>query len=525
MSVDWRSALRWTGWLALMAAVTAVLYPIRTGIDPAHVLLIFLLLVLGGSASGGRALGLFMALVSFLLIDYYFQPPYDAFWVDKPLDLLSLIAFLATALVSTQLLARARAEAEAARRRAVEVESLARLGSQALSAGRADEALVRIAGIIQSTLNVAECAIIPWTSAGGFGARVTSDGVDPVPMRADELLERVALRGEPIAIAEGGGNVRRNGLADGVSAADETLPSFGAKIRTLLLPLRVQSHVVGVLRLSDDAALAIDSAKRRFLDALTYYAALGVERVRLVAQAEHAEALREADRLKDNLLASVSHDLRTPLTTIKALAQSAALRGDEAAAAIEEQADRLARLVSDLLDLSRIRARNFALEPELNTAEDLIGAAVRQAQGLLNGKSLRAMVDLDSPAIVGRFDFAHSLRILGNLIENAVRYSPVDQPVEVSARRDGESLVFTVADRGPGVPAADASRIFESFYRAKNATPDAAGGHAGLGLSIARQLAELQGGSLTYLPRAGGGAMFVLTLPAFEIDEATFGSS
>ena len=508
-----RTATRWAVWLAMLAGVTCVLALVRTRIDQAHVLLTFLLVILGGSASGGRALGLTMALLSFILIDYVFQPPFDEFSIGKPLDWLSLIAFLSTALVATQLLARARAEAEAARRRAVEVQSLGRLGSETLSAGRADEALVRIVGVIQSTLGVADCAIFPWTPGSGFGPRVTRDGVDPAGAVPDELVRRVAERGEPVTVAEGV-------LVETPLGEQEAVPAMGPQVRTLLLPLRVQGRIVGVLRLSGDAPLALDPAKRRFLDALTYYAALGVERVRLVAEAEHAEALREADRFKDTLLASVSHDLRTPLTTIKALAQSAALRGDEAAAAIEEQADRLARLVSDLLDLSRIRGRTFALESELNTAEDLMGAAVRQAQGLLNGKSLRAVVDLDSPALVGRFDFTQSLRILGNLVENAIRHSPPNEPVELSARRDGDLLVFTVADRGPGVPSADVERIFDSFYRARNATPDS--GHAGLGLAIARQLAELQGGSVEYRPRPGGGSLFALRLPAVEVDEASF---
>src|SRR4029077_13435458 len=210
----------------------------------------------------------------------------------------------------------------------------------------------------------------------------------------------------------------------------------------------------------------LDAGQRRFLDAITYYAALAIDRVRLVAEAEHAEALREADRLKDIVLASVSHDLRTPLTTIKALAQSEALQGNKSAAAIEEQADRLTRMVNDLLDLSRLKGGGFAARPELNTAEDLIGAAVRQTRGLFGDRSLRTVIDLDSPALVGHFDFSQSLRVLCNLLENAARYSPVAQPIELAARRDNGSLVFTVSDRGPGVRDEDVSLIFEPFYRA-----------------------------------------------------------
>ncbi len=276
----------------------------------------------------------------------------------------------------------------------------------------------------------------------------------------------------------------------------------------------MQARVVGVLRLAADPPVLLEAAQRRFLDAITYYAALAVDRVRLVAEAEHAEALREADRLKDIVLASVSHDLRTPLTTIKALAQSEAMQGNRSAGAIEEQADRLTRLVSDLLDLSRLKGGGFAVSPELNTAEDLIGAAVRQTRGLFGDQMLRTLIDLDSPALVGRFDFSQSLRVLCNLLENAARYSPT-QPIELAACREGDMLVFSVADRGPGVSDDNAARIFEPFFRASGAAPDT--GRAGLGLSIARTLAEMQGGSVRYTHRTGGGSVFSLLLPATEL--------
>jgi two-component system sensor histidine kinase KdpD len=452
---------RWVIWVGLLVGVTAVMNSARGELDQAHVVLAYLLVVLGASATAGRTMGVVLACAGFLLLDYFFQKPYDTFSVPKPLDWVVLIAFLCTAMVATQLLTRARAEAEEARRRATEVASLAQLGSESLGAGRAEDALTRITEVIRATLGIAECAVL--------------------------------------------------------GAQEVDLPSPANNGRTLFLPLQVQGRPVGVLRLSDPNPIELDAAQRRFLDALTYYASLGVERVHLVAAAEHAEALRETNRLKDELLASVSHDLRTPLTTIKALAQSAALRGDSAAAAIEEQADRLTRLVSDLLDLSRMKANSFEVKPELNTAEDLLGAAVRQAQGLLNGRSIRTSVDLDSPALVGHFDFIHSLRILGNLLENAIRHSPADAPIDLSVRREREMLVFTVGDRGPGVPDADVGRIFEPLFRSPSAPRGS--GRAGLGLSIARRLAEIQRGSLGFEPRSGGGSSFILRLPAVELSE------
>jgi two-component system sensor histidine kinase KdpD len=499
-----RPVLGWVVWLAILAAATVAMYSVQSRIDQAHVVLLYLLIVLGASASGGRALGFTLAFVSFLLIDYFFQQPYYDFFNDKPLDLFVLVTFLTTAIVSTQLLAHAQAQAREARTRAIEVTSLSRLASETLNAGRAEDALVKMVDVIQSTLGVTSCAIWPWMPDRGFGECITRGGIEAKRREPDSLVHRAAERGEPLTLS-----------VDGALGNERTAPGT----RELFLPLGAKSGVVGVLVLSDEKPIVFDPPKQRFLAALTYYAALGVERARLVREAEHAAALREADRMKDNLLASVSHDLRTPLTTIKALAQTEALRGDTAAAAIEEQADRLTRLVADLLDLSRMKGDAFHAAPDINTAEDLIGAAQRQAQGLLgDGRTIRTVVDLESPALVGRFDFTHALRIVGNLLENALRYTPPGGSVELGVRRDGDALVFTVADRGPGIPGAESDRIFQPFYRHADTAPDV--GRAGLGLSIARRLAEIQQGSLTYEPRPGGGSVFVLKLPAVDIEEA-----
>jgi two-component system sensor histidine kinase KdpD len=488
-----------------MVVVTLVLVQLRDTIDQVHVILIYLLVVLGASTSGGRLVAFPLAVVGFLLIDYYFQFPYGDFSHDKPLDLVALASFLMVAFVATDLLVRAQTQAAQADRRAVEIASLARLGSETLSAGRAEDALARIADVIQATLKVSECAISAWDPESGFTA--STRGAQPEP-DGEALLRQAADSPASLWIRSTGEVIRR-------ASKDTRGPAPRDMIQRMLIPLLVQGRPVGLLTVANTKPMELDASQYRFLDAIAYYAALAADRVRLVAEAEHAEALREADRLKDIVLASVSHDLRTPLTTIKALAQSEALQGNSSAAAIEEQADRLTRLVSDLLDLSRLKGGGFAANPELNTAEDLIGAAVRQTRGLFGDRPLRTIIDLASPALVGHFDFAQSLRVLCNLLENAARYSPPNQPIEIAARRDGAELVFTVSDRGPGVRDEDLPRIFEPFFRAKHAAPDA--GRAGLGLSIARTLAELQGGSVTYSARPGGGSIFAVHLPATEV--------
>jgi K+-sensing histidine kinase KdpD len=239
-----------------------------------------------------------------------------------------------------------------------------------------------------------------------------------------------------------------------------------------------------------------------------------VEIERLAAEAKHVEALREADRLKDAMLASVSHDLRTPLTAIRATAAEIRASGNESAAIIEEEAERLNRFVTDMLDLSRIRANALPPEVEINAAEDLIGAALERVRALPGAEEIRVAMPAEQSVPVGRFDFVQSLRALVNLLENALRHAAPGTPVEIEVRRKGAELVLEVRDRGPGVPAELRERLFEPFQRG----PSGRGfGGTGLGLAIARGAARAQGGDVTYRPREGGGSVFTLRLPAADV--------
>ena len=252
---------------------------------------------------------------------------------------------------------------------------------------------------------------------------------------------------------------------------------------------------VGVLR-RRTKPIVLDHDARHFLDALAYYAALGVERVRLTAAAERAEAFRQADELKTALLATVSHDLRTPLTTIKALAHQLAARGEEDALSIEEEADRLNRLVADLLDLSRLSAGALPLRIELDAVDDLVATALDRLRGTRRRVpfACRAL-DHDeptsrscSPDSTWRSRSARSSTCSRTRSSTRRR----TEPIELWIARVGDRVRLTVADRGPGVPESERALIFEPFYRPKGARPDVGG--AGLGLAIARRVAEAQGG-------------------------------
>ncbi|MFI5244277.1 MAG: ATP-binding protein, partial [Gemmatimonadales bacterium] len=460
---------------------------------------------------GGRALGVGIGAASFLVFDWFFLPPLYTFIIANPLDWLVLIAFLATSVVAAQLLHREQESARIARARADEVDRLATLGAEALTAARAEDALAAVAAVIRTSTGAESCSVY---IAGEHGVKLGSASpagdATSDPIRLPPLVDWVAQEGAPAAqTSEGTSRLGRAGLP-----VREIARIGDTHAHVILLPLTVRGQTVGVLRLEGSGVALLDESQWRFLDALAYYAALGAERVRLAAELANVVALREADRLKDALLASVSHDLRTPLTTIKALAHELGALGDERSQVIEEQADRLNRLVAGLLDLSRLNAGAMPLHVELNAVDDLLSAALQDTESRLAGHALVADFPTDGVMLVGQFDLALSIRVLVNLIENAIKYSSPGTPVRLAVRREGSKLLVSVADHGPGVPAGEEERIFTPFYRPSSERPDA--GSAGLGLAIARRMAEWQGGAVTYA-RTVNGSEFTLVLPAADL--------
>lgn len=505
-------------WLALAALATLLLTELRDTLDKAHAAIAYLLIVLGGSSRLGRGWGVVLAVLCFLGFNFFLVEPYYALTVAHPLDWLILLGFLITGVVAAHLLYRAQSEAAAARARAEEIDRFAVLGAETLSLGPADEAVAAIARAIRERLGLRGCGVFERTGASlRLVARAHDESAPPPSAGDPELMAQVAEDGRAVVIRPDGG-IRR-------APASEPLAELLGVEDALehILPLRVRGESVGVLHFTGHGPIHLAPPERRFAETLAYYAALGVERLRLAAQAERAEALREADHLKDALLASVSHDLRTPLTTIKALAHQIRTTGDADAAInadaaiIEEEADRLNRFVSDLLDLSRLEAEAVRPRAELVPADELLGAALQQAEAVCGQRVLQVHMPPADEIPIARIDFVLALRALVNLIGNACKYAPPDAPVELTVTRLGDAVVVRVDDRGPGVPEADRERIFEPFFRGQ------ARGHAagtGLGLSIARRLAHAQGGDVTFAPRPGGGSTFTLSLPAAALTEA-----
>jgi two-component system sensor histidine kinase KdpD len=502
---------QWLIWFGVLAIVGGAMLAVRSRLDKAHVTLAFLLVILFGSSAGGRALGIALAVAAFLGFNWFFLPPYDTLVIANPLDLLVLVAFLATGVVAAQLLERERRQADLAGQRADEIDRIATLGAETLNAPRAEDALDAIAAVIRDAMGTDACLI--FLRQADESLRLTGRSPTGVQLDGESgLLAYTVAHAEPAA-ERADGTLTLMGGALRARRNDTTAPGPLSDLRALGIPLSVRDRVVGALRLSSRSPFSLSDDQRRVLGALAYYAALGAERVRLAGAEEQAESLRRADELKDSLLAAVSHDLRTPLTAIKGIANEVWRGGDPARAlVIEEEADRLTALVEDLLELSQLKAGSLRLDVALNTADEVIGAALERVEAAHGTGRIVVSIANEDAILVGQFDFAHTMRALTNLLENALKYSPPASSVQVRAYRAGARMRIAVEDAGPGVSVAETARIFEPFFRGAG-IPDGVRG-TGLGLSIARELAETQGGSLTYEPRAGGGSTFVLDLPA-----------
>jgi two-component system, OmpR family, sensor histidine kinase KdpD len=499
----------WLFWFAILGGVGIAMLLARSRLDKAHVALTFLLVVLGGSSAGGRALGVSLAGTAFLAFDWFFLRPYETLFIADPLDWLVLFAFLITGVVAAHLMERQRREAESARTRADEIDRLATLGAETLNAPRAEEALDAIASVIRQAMATDGCAIFLRQDDGGLRlasgspASETTEAHSALLSYTVDHAEAAAQRSDGTLTLVGDTLARRS-------------PTAGySELLALGIPLTVRGRVVGALQLSSTRPFTVSDDQRRVLSALSYYAALGVERLRLAGAEEEAESLRRADALKDALLASVSHDLRTPLTAIKAIANEVWRGGDPGRAlVIEQEADRLNELVDNLLELSQINAGSLAITVALNTVDEVVGAAVERVEAAHGASDGRIEVHIanDDGILVGEFDFMHTTRALTNLLDNALKYSPPDSSIVLRAWQHRDRLLFAVEDSGRGILPGDEERVFEPFCRGRGLADGVRG--TGLGLSIARELAEAQRGTLIYEPRPGGGCRFTLSLPA-----------
>jgi two-component system, OmpR family, sensor histidine kinase KdpD len=447
--------------VAGLPALTALLVAWRGHLNLSDDLLIYLVAVVAVTVVGGFWPAVFAAVAASLLLNWYFTAPLHTFTIAEPKNLLALVLFVTVAVaVSSVVHLAARREADAARS-AKETASLLALAQTVL--GGADTP----ADVLDHLT----------ASHGGYA----------------ELLERVA--GRWIRVASSG-------------AADPDANVIRFEVRPdLALEVRGQAA----------------SATASLLAGYTAQAVAALDRARLRTQAAQAEALAEGNRMRTALLAAVSHDLRTPLASIKASVSSLRqtdvhwTEEDEAdlLANIEQNADRLDALVGNLLDMSRLQTGSLAPFLRAIAVEEVAPVALR---GLDGGDALQIVVPDDLPLV--RADPGLLERVLANLFSNALRHSPPGSPPVLLAREDGERVVLEVVDHGAGVPGDLKERIFEPFLRLEERSAG-----VGLGLAVAKGFAEAMGGTIAAVDTAGGGLTMRVTLPAVASgDRAVLGA-
>jgi two-component system sensor histidine kinase KdpD len=308
--------------------------------------------------------------------------------------------------------------------------------------------------------------------------------------------------------------VLKNGRPAG--AGSDTLP--GA--RGLYLPLVGASRVMGVvgLRPTDGGGSLPDLERRHMLEALANQTALALERAELASDAESARVHAEAERHRSTLLSAVSHDLRSPLAGIVGSASSLLEDGNlpeatrqELLQSIYDESQRLNRIVTNLLDMSRIHHGALRTTLELESIEDVIGSALERMGPALRGRDLVVRIPAGLPLVP--MDASLIEQVLLNLIDNAARYTPAGSPIEIDVELGDRALSVAVADRGPGLAPGSEQEVFEAFYRGRGAKE---GVGIGLGLSIARGIVAAHGGTITASNRPDGGAEFRFVLPVDE---------
>jgi two-component system sensor histidine kinase KdpD len=296
----------------------------------------------------------------------------------------------------------------------------------------------------------------------------------------------------------------------------DTLPAASIRCH----PLKTSNGLVGVLGVHPKESRSfLTPEQRQTLAAFTNQAALAIERATLAEQARQAELLQTAEKLQTALLNSISHDLRTPLVSITgALSalddEDGALDNSSRSALIQNargEADRLNRLVGNLLSMTRIESGAIKLHLEPGDIQDLIGTALEQLGKRIENNNVKVDVPADFPLVP--MDFTLMAQVIVNLLENAIKYSPENSSIEISATFDDNKSCIQIADRGVGIPVEDLTRVFDKFYRVQR--PESVSG-TGLGLSIGKGIVEAHHGNIYASAREGGGTVITVELPLKE---------
>lgn len=460
-----------------MVAVITALYDQLVQVNVTTVALTFLLAILVISTIWGVTVSIVMSVAAMLAFNYYFLPPVRTLTITDPQNWVALIAFLVTALMGSQLSARARGQAEEANRRRREVEKLYEFSQRLLRAGNAIELLNAIPRQIVESFEVGAAALFLAEKQ-----KVYRSGLD-IPQLDAERLKTVTAR-EELEI--------------------DTARSL------CFVPVRMGVRIIGSVGISGR------TLSRQSLEALGILIAIAVERARAVEQLGKTEAAQEGERLKSALLDSITHDFRTPLTSIKAsvtsLLSSAGLNGEQQRdllRVIDEETNRLNSLVGEAAEIARLEAGEFELELAPHPVASIITAAIDQVKTALGSRPVEVRVPENLPMV--RADLNRAKDALAQLLLNAHNYSPPDRPISISAESNGKFVLTSVADRGPGIEDLELGLIFDKFYRGRGQRYIVQG--TGMGLPIAKAIIEAHGGTIGVVTQLGHGSVFTFSLP------------
>jgi len=468
-------ALQFAAALAIVAGIT-LFYRNVLSVNQTTVALTYLLAILAVSTFWGFAVSAFMSVAAMLAFNYFFLPPVGKFTITDPQNWAALFAFLATSLIASQLATRVRREADEAQQRRKEIERLYAFSQQLLVSGNVITLLNSIPNHIVETFEVGAAALYL-----DYKQKFYHSGA--APHFNDEELKRATAREEPLRDAN----------------------------RSLcLVPVRMGTRPIGSLGISGRLL------SKQTLEALGSMIAIAFERARAVEELGKTEATREGERLKSALLDSVTHDFRTPLTSIKAsvtsllsAANTTDVQKRELLSVINEECDRLNQLVGDAAEMARLDAGEFELNLEPNSITEIVAAALAHCKAALGIRTVRVEISSSLPPV--RVDFDRIKDVLVRLIENADAYSPKDQPITISAEAQGDFVSTSVADNGPGIEEMELGLIFDKFYRGKDQRYLVLG--TGMGLPIAKAIVEAHGGTISVTSQRGHGSVFSLTLP------------
>ena len=501
------------------AVLVGALAPFQHKIGLLNEGLLFLLLTLLVSSTWGWLVGLFAAVLCNLALNFFFVPPLHTFTVHHPANVFALFLFLLVSVVGGSLLSIARAAARQARRRQAETEVLLSLSRTMIGRTEPREALIALCQEVVQAFAARGAAVL--SGADGSWTLLASAGADSSGRQPD--AEERAMAGR--AVAEGMSvMLGQTGLSTGrrprIVRPRVPMPRAEEPPRSIaFVPLQVGGRTLGVLRLDGPIGeTPFRDHPARLLAAFASEAALALQRVELAQAAAHADALMQADEMKSALLASISHDLKTPLAGIKTgvsslLDRSVNWSPEDVQAfleTIDSQADRLNRVISDVLDLNRIEAGAVTPTPKPVRARDLLEEARNRTALVTAGRS----VSVDVPAEVRVLaDESLILQALVNLVENAAKYSTPGGSIRLNGTARGSVAELSVEDDGPGIAPEDIPHVFDRFYRAAEHSRGVKG--SGLGLAIVKGFVGLCGGSVR-VESSAAGTRFVVTLPLAE---------